>query len=453
MADKSSPPRILAISGGLRQGSLKLLAGRLLLVTIVAGTLVIYASTTSCSQNSSRQFALAEALRKEDIAAIRAAVVDRNLQLGDKAGVPEVADKYLPIPKAGKWLSPQEARPGLEPWFQKIESARWWKIGLDPTKLDRALREPAAVIAGNLAAYRAKLQGADRSLAIAKDAADFLLWAQERAGTGVFPFPAARGVTRDNAFVAATRYINRAEREGRLGEVVRQGWAVNDDGDGGLQFDNGECGVAVFELYEITKDKRYLDASKKAADWALAHPLVSNWNYNSFSVYLLARAYRVTGEKKYLAGATKKAMLGIIPGQLTQGPNAGRWYDAHNARPAYHYILLRGLAELLVAMPKSDPARGDVVAALSLGLKNRNQDLLERGAANKDKAVEVLILVNHGFANDLEFLRTTRSADALDAIGKLISEQSRRGNAPLGPREWGQFLEYVTWKGDRRSGR
>jgi hypothetical protein len=224
---------------------------------------------------------------------------------------------------------------------------------------------------------------------------------------------------------------------------------VNDDGDGGLQFDNGECDVAVLELYEVTKDKKYLDSGLKASDWALARPLVSNWNYNSFSVYLLARAYRASGDKKYLEGAIKKALLGVIPGQLTQGTNAGRWSDAHNAKPNYHYIMLRGLAELAEVMPKSDPARKEILASLSLGLKNRNQDLLDHGASNKDKAIEVLVFVNRSFAGDPEFLRETRSSEALDALGKLISEQSRRGNFPVGPREWGQFLEYVAWKGDR----
>jgi hypothetical protein len=420
-----------------------------ILTAFVAAMPLAFSLTTASSQETKLRAALAEALRNEDAAAIRAAVAEQNRALGDAAGVPEVADKFLPIPKAGTWLTPSEARVGFEPWFKELQSLRWWKIGLDPTKLQRALREPAAVISGNVAVYRAKLQGAEQSLAIAKDAADFLVWAQERAGTGVFPFPAARGVTRDNAFVSADRYLQRAEKQGRLAEVVRNGWAVNDDGDGGLQFDNGECGVALLELYEVTQDKKYRDAAKRAADWALARPLVVNWNYNSFSVYLLARAYRVTGEKKYLDAATKKALLGVIPGQLTQGPHAGRWNDPHNARPAYHYIMLRALAELAVAMPESDPTRSEVLAALARGLKNRNQDLLARGAANKDKAVEVLVSINRAFADDPDFLRETRSAEALDALAKLVTAQSRRGKHPLGPREWGQFLEYVTWKSDR----
>jgi len=54
--------------------------------------------------------------------------------------------------------------------------------------------------------------------------------------------------------------------------------------------------------------------------------------------------------------------------------------------------------------------------------------------------------VNRVFAGDVEFLRSSRSAEALDALGKLVSEQYRRGAAPLGPREWGMFLDYIVWR-------
>jgi hypothetical protein len=392
---------------------------------------------------------LSRALADEDAAAIRQAVADLNRHLGEKAGVPETPDKYVPIPKAGKWLTADEAAPGLEPDFKQIEKFRWWKIGLDPTKLGHALREPAAIASGSIAVSRAKLKAADRCLELAKEAGDFLIWAQEQGGTGVFPFPASRGVSEVPEFLAAERYMKQAEKNRRLDAVVKNGWAINDDGDGGLQFDNGECGVAMLELYEFTKGNKYLESAKKAADWALSRPLVANWNYNSFSVYLLARTYRVTGEKKYLEAATKKALLGVIPGQLTEGPHAGRWNDAHNARPGYHYIMLRSLTELAIALPQTNADRAAVLAALKAGLIARNKVVPERGVLKNDKALETLLIVNRSFAEDREFLRDTASDEALDALAKVVSEQSRRGNSPAGPREWGHFLEYVVWRSGR----
>jgi uncharacterized protein YyaL (SSP411 family) len=241
-------------------------------------------------------------------------------------------------------------------------------------------------------------------------------------------------------------FLARAEREGRLAEVVHRGWAVDDANDGGLQFDNGEAGVALFELYAATKDEKYLSSARKAADWAEQRPLARNWNYNSFSVALLAEAFRATGERRYLDAAVHKARVGVIPGQLTDGPHAGRWVDAHNARPAYHYIMMRGLAQLAAVLPTDDPARAEIMRSLTLGLKTRNAELLDRGAANKDKAMEALLIVNRAFAGDAAFLRESHSAAALDALGKLVSDQYRRGAAPLGPREWGLFLEFVVWR-------
>ncbi len=392
---------------------------------------------------------LAAALLRQDAAAIDGSVAALNLDFGEKAGLPERPDEHLPIPRNSARLTPAEAAPGFEPSFSRLERLRWWRIGLDPTTLGHALREPAAIASGLVAAARARLQGADRNLAFAKEAADFLLWAQQRAGTGVFPFPASRGVSRSPAFEAAERQLRRAEKEGRLAAMVHNGWAIDDDGDGGLQFDNAEAGVAVLALYEYTGDRRYLDAAVRAADWAAGRPLVSNWNYNSFSVFLLARSYRVSGKTQHLDAATNKALLGVIPGQLRQGPQAGRWHDAHNARPAYHYILLRGLAELAIALPLDDAARPRVMAALRLGLKARNKDFLQQGAPNKDSAMETLLIVNRGFAHDPPFLAETLSADALDALAKLVSAQARRGQMPLGPAQWGSFLEHVTLRAAR----
>jgi hypothetical protein len=392
---------------------------------------------------------LKSALAREDTKAISKAVAAINSELGDQTGIPEIRDEYIPIPKAADWLTAEEAATGFTPWFKKLEELRWWKIGLDPTQLGRPLREPASIISGNLAAYRAKLDGAERSLEFAEETADFLIWAQEQGGAGVFPFPASRGISDAPEFRAAERRFRQAEKAGRLGEMVTNSWAVNDRGDGGLQFDNAECGVALLELYEVTKDKRYIRSAKQSADWAIRQPLVRNWNYNSFSVYLLARVYKVTREDKYLQAATKKALLGVIPGQLTQGPRTGRWADPHNAKPNYHYIMLRALAELALAIPPDTPERARILSALGLGLIARNRDFLQRGAPNKDKAMETLLIVNRVFADDTSFLSETMSSDALNALGKLVSAQARRGSFPLGPKEWGQFLEYVVLKNNR----
>ena len=387
--------------------------------------------------------ALKEAMAKGDLQAIHDIVSAERVALGNKAGIPETADEFRPVPKDAKMLTPQEAQRGFTPFFGRLEKMRWWKVGIDPTHLTSPLRGVGSVITGNVAAVRAKLDGADQSLKVALDAADFLMWAQEQAGNGVYPFPAARGTSSARAMEVATRFLKEAEKAGKLESIVHNGWAIDDLGDGGMQFDNGECGVAMFELYELTKDTRHLASASKAADWALARPLCPNWNYNSFSVRLLAKAFAVTGESKYFDASLQKARLGVIPGQLTDGPLAGRWMDAHNARPAYHYIMMCALAQLAAVIPPSHEHRAEIVRSLTLGLTARNTQMVTQGIMNKDHATEALLLVRSVFAKDESLLHDTKSADALQALALLISDEAHHGKSPLSPGGWGLFLEFV----------
>lgn len=409
-------------------------------LTITVALVMMYGAGCSAQDQRDLRRQLAEALQKQDLVVVQKLISESRRKLGDRAGVPEVADVFQAIPAKGKWLSKEDAQQAMERIPEQVDKVKWWKIGLDPTKLDHALREVGAVISACVRVHDGKVGASERCLAEAREAGDFLIWAQEQAGAGCYPFPTAKGVTKDNAFVAAERYLKQVERDGRLDQVVRNGWAFDDAGDGGLQFDNAEAGVAMLELYRATGEKKYLDSAIRAADWAAARPLVTNWNYNSFSVFLLAETYRTTHDKKYLTAATTKALVGVIPGQLTDGPHAGRWLDAHNARPAYHYIMLRSLASLVAVLPKDDPSRDETWRSLLLGLKARNSDFIERGAPNKDHALQTLLFVNREFAADTHFLDESKSAAALTALSHLVSEEARRGKNPLGPRAWGMFL-------------
>lgn len=210
-------------------------------------------STFHVQDRNDLQHQLAVALIAEDASRIAILVEKVNKQLGNKAGVPETPDQYLPVPRNAQILTADEARVATARLLPKLETQRWWKIGLDPTKLTHPLREPAAVCLCMCAMHRAGVPEKEKFLQHAREAGDFLLWAQEQAGTGGFPFPASRGLSKAAPFVAAERYFQRMEKEGRLGDVIKNGWVVVDEGDGGLQFDNGECGVALVELYQQTK--------------------------------------------------------------------------------------------------------------------------------------------------------------------------------------------------------
>jgi len=386
---------------------------------------------------------LAKALAADDLDAVGAAVAAGRETLGHRAGEPEVPDVFRRVPADARLYSREEAQRGFLPCPATFEKVRWWKTDVDPATLTAPLRVPASVILGSAAAARVPLDGAEAGLAMANEAGDFLIWAQDQAGAGLYPFPAARGPSDAQAMKVAHRFLARAERAGTLQSVVRNGWVFDDAGDGGLQFDNGECGGAMLALYGVTKDDRYLVSARRAADWAATRPLCTNWNYNSFSVFLLAKMYGVTQEAKYLDAAVHKARLGVIPGQLVDGPHVGRWLDPHNARPAYHYIMMRALAQLAAVIPPDHADRPGIVRSLALGLTTRNAEMVTRGVMTKDHAMEALLLVNHAFRNDRQFLRDTHTAEALNALGRLVSAEARRGGQPLGPGAWGLFLEFI----------
>jgi hypothetical protein len=439
-----------------------------------------------------RRAALTRAMAQRDLAAIGREVEAANRALGDHVGVPETPDRHTPVPRNATPLSADEARRAVAPALARMATLRWWADDTDPRTLGHPLREAAEVATGALAMGEADPASAGAALAQAVAAGEFLLRAQAEAGTGGFPFPASRGVSDAAPFRAAERFMARAERDGTLAEVVRNGWLVRDLGDGGLQFDNGECGVAMLALHAATGEAKYLDAARRAADWAVAQPLAANWNYNSFSVYLLAETWRVTGEARYREAALEKARYGVIPGQLRAGPRAGRWHDPHNARPAYHYIMLRALATLAGTLPDDDDARAEIEDALRLGLQARNPDFTGAGASNKDHALQALCIVARVYGNAEQvlpglvqrsqartkfvlalaesitcvidsraahpcaaaalnfsalpyrkrpmFLEETGSREALDALHRLAAAQWRAGRAPLGPRAFGQLL-------------
>jgi hypothetical protein len=436
------------------QTSVRHEAFRLLAAAVFAVIFLLPASHAFPDARGERA-ALVAALKTQDPEVVQRAVAAINDRLGARQGVPETPDRYSRIPLNATPLSNAEAIASVSKMAAHIAQHRWWRVGIDPTTLTSPLREPASAIVGLLAASRvmksfthAQMQTPKQDLYLdaAREAGDFLLWAQTQADTGVFPFPASRGNANSAAFRSAERQLARAEKKG-LANVIKNGWAIEDDDDGGLQFDNGECGVAIFALYEATQDKKYLDAALRSAEWAHRRPLVANWNYNSFSVRLLSRAYLTTGNKKFLESATKKALLGVIPGQLTQGKNKGRWSDAHNAKPAYHYIMMDSLVELFAALRNAGEDKtsaGDAVLdALRLGLTARNRDFLaaDRGAPTKETAMIALLNTNRVFAENAAFLRETKSYEARDALTKLLSNQLRRAALPVAPSALGLFLE------------
>lgn len=404
-----------------------------------AWRLLCFAATALSAFAADTTRRLKQAIVSGDAAAVVAAAEVWKAELGGKAGVPERAETFTEVPAGAVILSPEEARRRMAELKLQVEGQPW-RPDILPEDLTVPLRVPASVLSGCAVAVRG---GGESCRQTGAAAVEFLLRAQQEAGTGGFPFPASRGPSKAKAMQVAAAFLRKAEAAGKLDEVVHKGWIVNDAGDGGLQFDNAECGVAMLDWYAATKDGRCLESARRAGEWAARQPLCVNWNYNSFSVWLLARLTQVTGEAHWRDAALRKARAGVMPGQLTAGTHAGRWADAHNACAPYHYIMMLALTELAGVLPAESPARAEVAGALHLGLKARNGEIVTRGVMNRDKAMEALLEVQRVFGADAAFLRETQSSEALEVLARLISSEAQRGREPLAPREWTQFLAWA----------
>lgn len=292
--------------------------------------------------------ALSDAM-KRDVVAVRAVCAEMHKLLGEQAGLPDAR-------REGERAAPNPIRPSdaAKLFIGALESEKkgMRELSAGKTVGNNMLRFYADIIQGCCEArpevqkfQPEKLPELDRLVA---GACSILLRLQQP--DGLFPFPDLRGKN--------IRFGEMIEKQiAGHPDAIKAGWLVMVDPDGGTQFDTGVCGVALLTAGATYQRAEWTQAGRRAADWALAQPCVMNFNYNSFSVGLLAQASRATGDARYLEGAIRKAELGVLPGQA---PN-GRWLDPHNARTVYHLIILRSLNDLAAALPAARKTERDTV--------------------------------------------------------------------------------------------
>jgi hypothetical protein len=332
-------------------------------------------------------------------------------KLGTWAGVWEVEPNYR-MPSRTSPAPPLElVRKHWSAVLERVEGryngrGQWGLPSKDSPANSAPLRTTGEPVLGLIAAVDAGVAGKEHCLARLRQGLDFLLSVQ--TPDGLFPFPDLRG--RDNFFGPM---VERALR-GLPPEAVRNGWIVQDTSDGGQQFDNGVCGAAMAEGFELTKDSRYLSSARRSADWAAARPCVPNFNYNAFSVWLLALVYRHTGDQRYLDSAIEKTRIGVIPAQMEDG----RWLDPHNARQTYHWIIVRGLLALYSAIPEAHPFRTVAARHLNLAVDNGAREILDHGAVSNITPIAVLADVCRQMKSKPQWLA------ALDLLGNSFLESA-----------------------------
>lgn len=315
---------------------------------------------------------LQEALRSGNPASVRDAVEVLRLELGDRAGVPEFPTLHHPPPDSSPF-PPDRAWQYLDRELGRLESRLPWRLNPkgDPERMDEGLRTVAIPV--RLLALIARHDPASRAFALplAREGADHLLTLQHESGLFPFPIGPARGNARSASGPAAARLLREHP------DWFENGWAIEDGDDGGLQYDTGLCGIALLEAHVTTGHAPYLAAARRAGHWLRQRPLVPNWNYNAFGVSLLARLHKITGDPQILEALDHRVRVGILPGQLPNGP----WVDPHNARLVYHNVLLRSLIDTDESLPPGHPLRPALTDALQRAVRMASRITLKEGYA------------------------------------------------------------------------
>ena len=387
---------------------------------------------------------IAQAQKEENIEEIYSLVQEMQTVLGDKAGVPEQREKYISIPDSFHVFAEEYVPQAFLDHEEFIRSA-WWNSCPSSGECKGALREVSSAIIGCLHARNAGCKNPDNLLLLAKQAGDFLIYAQDSAGAGVYPCPDLRG-TGGRMDELVTAFLKKAEQKGVLDQVLHNGWIMEDFESGDLFFDHGLCGFALLELYEETKDPLYLTSALWAAQWLNDRPSVPNWNYNSFVVLFLVRLARVTGDATFFSSAIKRVQLGIIPGQLQNGPNSGKWIDPHNARFVYHMIIVRSLIEVLEA---GNEFQDDVAAeemksirhSFSLAMECRYKELIDFGFNHPDITCECFSRIRLAPDTFKDYLSDSLFQEIEENLDRYVGETYRRGTIKLSPAALGYYLE------------
>jgi hypothetical protein len=191
------------------------------------------------------------------------------------------------------------------------------------------------------------------------DGAAGILLAMQRP-EGHWPFPDLRG--------RHLRFGDMIGREVAAGARVEYGWLIDPGPRGESNFDTGLAGQALLRAARLRGMAAWREAGARAARWVAPRPLSTNWNYNAFAMALCADAAQASGDAGLQEAAYAIAMAGVLPGQLADGAQRGRWLDPHNARTVYHRIILRCLHDVLEALPSGDPRRQAIAAAARLAV-------------------------------------------------------------------------------------
>jgi hypothetical protein len=365
---------------------------------------------------------LDSALKHEDLADIQLRCAQIETLLGNQAGIPEAAETYFTLTSNTQWASYNDALLA-ERYLIAQDSLAYvdlWKLGkgmFPPAYQPHSvpLRACAELAMGLL---KISFHEADpaRSIAYeswAKRALDSLKTMQ--LPNGAFPFPDLRPYNDPVFSPIIQNYLNGLGSDSV--NVLQNGWIIDDSGTGEFKFDAGVIANAFYYGWLETGDTSYITVVTRIANYLRSTTFNTNFNYNSFSILGLTRAWQITGDTSYHNRAIKNLEYAMLPGQLANG----RWMDGHNARSVYHALMIYNTIPLLKSTPQNHPKYQTIAQLIRSAVINLN---IYSHTCESATGFRWLIA-----ANDLPFgFFTNATADSLsDYLGRHTQQMMING--------------------------
>lgn len=115
----------------------------------------------------------------------------------------------------------------------------------------------------------------------------------------------------------------------------------------GGAFTHGSVSEALLLAYDVLKDRRYLEAARRAVPAYDLYRFEDNQNYAAFALWHLAEMY----SREPKADTLQRAVY-YAENYAARGMDLSGAQDGHNYYTGYSYITLKGLAKLLAVLPQ-----------------------------------------------------------------------------------------------------
>ena len=309
---------------------------------------------------------IAKAMKEKKAEEVKLLVAQSIVLLGPNAGLPDARRAGLKAP-VGE-ITKNEA---LKLFFAALEREKRRLSPIARAKPVRSwkLRRYAGLIEACVSVWPATKKSVPQKLLLLDElmSGACKILTDLQCAEGHFPFPDLRGKS-----IRFGEALNKMVKQHP--GAIKNGWCLLPEPQGGTQFDTGLCGSALLRAGLLKGNKQWIAAALRAADWAAKQDSVPNFNYNSFSMELLANV-TYSSNSNYLERAVEIFKVGVLPGQM----ESGRWFDPHNARTVYHHINIRAMTALLEALPQGHKERTVVTTSLKSAVQNLTAEFAKVG--------------------------------------------------------------------------